>query len=219
MDSTVNYRQNNSKITALRFVYVFLAICPLGWIGVTLFHICTTPSPGGFPSIHEFFFDLFSNNWGTIVLFLFNVLVYLFVCFWGFFLLKYQIYIKATILLSAFGILLATFFCLHPSLLGDRNSVLGNSPWITLGKVSLAICSTAVSNHHIYCSYYSLLFFVQKAPTFAAIERICPTLMGGDSTVKNKKRCANAHLFLLQNFSNTDAYWCNSRKKTGVLRW
>ena len=132
MDSTVNYRQNNSKITALRFVYVFLAICPLGWIGVTLFHICTTPSPGGFPPIQEFFFDLFSNNWGTIVLFLFNVLVYLFVCFWGFLLLKYQIYIKTTILLSAFGILLATFFCLHPSLLGIEILYWGTrleSPW------------------------------------------------------------------------------------------
>ena len=83
LDFSANRQQRNSRITALRFVYIFLAICPFGWIGATFFHIWNTPNPGGFPTIQEFLFDLFSNNWGTITLFLFNVLIYLFVCFWG----------------------------------------------------------------------------------------------------------------------------------------
>ena len=97
LDFSANRQQRNSRITALRFVYIFLAICPFGWIGATFFHIWNTPNPGGFPTIQEFLFDLFSNNWGTITLFLFNVLIYLFVCFWG---------------------LVIMFLCLHPSLLG-----------------------------------------------------------------------------------------------------
>lgn len=118
LDFSANRQQRNSRITALRFVYIFLAICPFGWIGATFFHIWNTPNPGGFPTIQEFLFDLFSNNWGTITLFLFNVLIYLFVCFWGFILLKYQTHIKTTILLSAFWGLVIMFLCLHPSLLG-----------------------------------------------------------------------------------------------------
>ncbi len=118
LDFSANRQQLNSKITALRFVYIFLAICPFGWIGATFFHIWNTPSPGGFPTVQEFLFDLFSNNWGTITLFLFNVLIYLFVCFWGFILLKHQTHIKTTILLSAFWGLVIMFLCLHPSLLG-----------------------------------------------------------------------------------------------------
>lgn len=118
LDFSANRQQRNSRITALRFVYIFLAICPFGWIGATFFHIWNTPNPGGFPTIQEFLFDLFSNNWGTITLFLFNVLIYLFVCFWGFILLKYQTHIKTTILLSAFWGLVIIFLCLHPSLLG-----------------------------------------------------------------------------------------------------
>ena len=78
LDFSANRQQRNSRITALRFVYIFLAICPFGWIGATFFHIWNTPNPGGFPTIQEFLFDLFSNNWGTITLFLFNVLIYLF---------------------------------------------------------------------------------------------------------------------------------------------
>ena len=118
LDFSANRQQRNSRITALRFVYIFLAICPFGWIGATFFHIWNTPNQGGFPTIQEFLFDLFSNNWGTITLFLFNVLIYLFVCFWGFILLKYQTHIKTTILLSAFWGLVIMFLCLHPSLLG-----------------------------------------------------------------------------------------------------
>ena len=113
LDFSANRQQRNSRITALRFVYIFLAICPFGWIGATFFHIWNTPNPGGFPTIQEFLFDLFSNNWGTITLFLFNVLIYLFVCFWGFILLKYQTHIKTTILLSAFWGLVIMFLCLH----------------------------------------------------------------------------------------------------------
>ena len=118
LDFSANRQQRNSRITALRFVYIFLAICPFGWIGATFFHIWNTPNPGGFPTIQEFLFDLFSNNWGTITLFLFNVLIYLFVCFWGFILLKYQTHIKTTILFAAFWGLVIMFLCLHPSLLG-----------------------------------------------------------------------------------------------------
>ena len=48
----------------------------------------------------------------------YNQPIYLFVCFWGFILLKYQTHIKTTILLSAFWGLVIMFLCLHPSLLG-----------------------------------------------------------------------------------------------------
>ena len=127
LDFSANRQQRNSRITALRFVYIFLAICPFGWIGATFFHIWNTPNPGGFPTIQEFLFDLFSNNWGTITLFLFNVLIYLFVCLGIYFTQIPNTYKNYNPFVSILGIGYNVFvFASKP--IGDRCPIHGNSP-------------------------------------------------------------------------------------------
>ena len=115
LDFSANRQQRNSRITALRFVYIFLAICPFGWIGATFFHIWNTPNPGGFPTIQEFIISFQCFNIS-------------FCMFLGIYFTQIpNTYKNYNPFVSILGIGYNVFVFASKSI-GDRYPILGNSP-------------------------------------------------------------------------------------------